>query len=42
VNNIPGIYFVAQASARFNGHVVPAGVNHHFSWAAPAPILAKY
>jgi outer membrane immunogenic protein len=29
-------------SARFNGHIFRAGLNYHFNWAAPAPVLAKY
>jgi outer membrane immunogenic protein len=35
---------VTQASARFNGHVVRAGVNYHFNLFAPpaAPVVAKY
>ncbi len=39
-----GVFTVAQpfTSTRFNGHIVRAGVNYHFHWAAPAPILAKY
>lgn len=30
------------ASQRFNGHVVRAGLNYHFNWAVPAPVVAKY
>jgi outer membrane immunogenic protein len=30
------------ATTRFAGNVVRAGVNYHFNWAAPAPVLAKY
>jgi len=35
---------VTQASARFTGHVVRAGVNYHFNLFAPpaAPVVAKY
>jgi len=29
-------------SARFNGHIARAGVNYHFNWGAPAPVLARY
>jgi opacity protein-like surface antigen len=29
-------------SITFDGHVLRAGVNYHFNWAAPAPVLAKY
>ncbi len=32
----------SQTSARFNGHVVRAGLNYHFHWAAPAAVVAKY
>jgi len=31
-----------RSSANFNGHIVRAGVNYHFHWFAPAPVLAKY
>ncbi|MGA8170743.1 MAG: outer membrane beta-barrel protein [Methylocystis sp.] len=31
-----------QASARFDGHIVRAGINYHFNWGAPAPVVAKY
>jgi len=27
---------------KFDGHIVRAGVNYHFNWGAPAPVLAKY
>jgi outer membrane immunogenic protein len=30
------------SSARFNGNIVRAGVNYHFNWGAPAPVVAKY
>ena len=29
-------------TARFDGHIFRAGLNYHFNWAAPAPVLAKY
>ena len=29
-------------SSRFEGHIVRAGVNYHFNWGAPAPVLAKF
>ncbi|HTO80461.1 MAG TPA: porin family protein, partial [Methylocystis sp.] len=32
----------AWTTARFDGHIIRAGVNYHFNWAAPAPVLAKY
>jgi len=30
------------ATTRFDGHIVRAGVNYHFNWGAPAPVVAKY
>jgi outer membrane immunogenic protein len=30
------------STVRFNGVVARAGVNYHFNWAAPAPVVAKY
>nr|WP_245299948.1 outer membrane beta-barrel protein [Methylocystis bryophila] len=30
------------ASARFSGHIARVGLNYHFNWASPAPVLAKY
>jgi outer membrane immunogenic protein len=35
-------YMGLQATPRFDGHVVRAGVNYHFNWGAPAPVVAKY
>jgi outer membrane immunogenic protein len=32
----------ANHTIRFNGNIVRAGVNYHFNWAAPAPVVAKY
>ena len=32
----------SQASARFNGNIVRGGLNYHFDWGAPAPVVAKY
>ncbi len=32
----------STVSARYNGNVVRAGVNYHFNWGSPAPVLAKY
>jgi len=31
-----------QARASYEGHIVRAGVNYHFNWIAPGPVLAKY
>jgi len=31
-----------QASTRFAGNIVRAGVNYHFNWGAPAPVVANY
>jgi len=38
----PFYALASQSSASFNGHIVRAGLNYHFSWAAPAPLVAKY
>jgi outer membrane immunogenic protein len=32
----------SQTSAQFNGHIVRAGLNYHFNWGAPTPVVAKY
>jgi outer membrane immunogenic protein len=31
-----------HTSTRFNGNVVRVGLNYHFNWGAPAPVVAKY
>ena len=31
-----------QSRTRFDGHIVRVGVNYHFNWGAPAPVVAKY
>ena len=31
-----------QTSTHFNGQVVRAGVNYHFQWFSPPPVVAKY
>ncbi|QGM99165.1 outer membrane protein [Methylocystis parvus] len=31
-----------QSTTHFNGNIVRAGVNYHFNWGAPAPVVAKY
>lgn len=33
---------LTSASMRVNGNIVRAGVNYHFNWGAPAPVVAKY
>jgi outer membrane immunogenic protein len=35
-------YMATTTRARFEGNVVRAGLNYHFNWGAPAPVLAKY
>jgi outer membrane immunogenic protein len=30
------------ASTRWNGHIVRVGLNYHFNWGYPAPVVAKY
>ena len=37
-----GQFSNASYQARFNGDVVRAGVNYHFGWGAPAPVVAKF
>jgi outer membrane immunogenic protein len=37
-----GYAFGTSTSARFNGNLVRAGVNYHFNFGAPAPVLAKF
>ena len=32
----------SQASTRFNGNVVRGGLNYHFDWGTPAPVVAKF
>ena len=39
---MPGIVGAPVASTRFNGNIVRAGLNYHFNWGMPAPIVAKY
>ena len=43
VNNAgtPFIGSALQTNARFNGHIIRAGLNYHFNW-APAPVVAKF
>ncbi len=31
-----------RSSASFDGHIVRAGVNYHFHWFAPTPVVAKF
>ena len=37
-----GFANLTNVSTRVTGNIVRAGVNYHFNWGAPAPILAKY
>jgi outer membrane immunogenic protein len=32
----------SRSSTHFNGNIVRAGVNYHFNWGAPAPVVTKY
>jgi outer membrane immunogenic protein len=34
--------FGGQVRARVNGNIARVGVNYHFNWGAPAPVVAKY
>jgi len=38
----PEFSYVVTSHARFSGNIVRAGINYHFNWGAPAPVLAKY
>jgi outer membrane immunogenic protein len=39
----PVLYSSAPfSSTRFNGNVVRAGINYHFNWGWPAPVVARY
>ncbi|MCI0734775.1 MAG: outer membrane beta-barrel protein [Beijerinckiaceae bacterium] len=41
----PGSIFssaFAQSSTRFRGNIIRAGINYHFNWFAPAPVVAAY
>ncbi len=38
----PNFTNIVTASTRFSGHAVRVGLNYHFNWAAPVPIVAKY
>lgn len=39
----PGTYESAPAATtRFDGHVARIGLNYHFGWVEPAPVIAKY
>jgi len=40
-NGVAGIAAV-QSTTRFDGHVIRAGVNYHFNWAPPVPVVAKF
>lgn len=43
--NNPAIFWAGSAntvSAKFNGHVVRAGLNYKFGWGGAAPVVAKY
>jgi outer membrane immunogenic protein len=33
---------LATTKTHFNGNVVRVGLNYHFNWGAPAPVVAKY
>ncbi|GAC1339831.1 MAG: porin family protein [Beijerinckiaceae bacterium] len=33
---------LATSTTRYNGHVARLGLNYHFAWGAPAPVVARY
>jgi outer membrane immunogenic protein len=42
VHNGGSALFGGAMRARINGNIVRAGLNYHFNWGAPAPVVAKY
>ncbi|MBY6240237.1 outer membrane protein [Methylosinus sp. Sm6] len=41
--SFPGFYASTPfAKTRFDGHVARIGLNYHFNWSEPAPVMAKY
>jgi outer membrane immunogenic protein len=38
----PFYSLASRSSTSFNGNIVRLGVNYHFIWGAPAPLVAKY
>jgi len=42
VAGVPFASAAQQVSSHFYGNIVRVGVNYHFNWGAPAPVLAKY
>jgi outer membrane immunogenic protein len=36
-----GAFDGLKSAAKFNGHVIRAGVNYHFSWGSAAPVVSK-
>lgn len=40
----PGLLYSSSpfSTTRFNGNIVRAGLNYHFNWGWPAPVVAKY
>jgi outer membrane immunogenic protein len=39
---VPAAIAASRSSARFDGHIVRAGLNYHFCWGEPAPVIASY
>lgn len=37
-----GYTSAVATSVRYTGHVARAGVNYHFNWGVPAPVVARY
>ncbi len=37
-----GLFSNASYQGRFNGDLIRAGVNYHFGWGAPAPVIGAY
>jgi len=39
---VAGVYALSESKTHLNGNVVRAGINYHFNWFEPAPVVAKY
>lgn len=42
LGGVPWGIATVQSSTRFNGNIVRGGINYHFNWGYPAPVVAKY
>jgi outer membrane immunogenic protein len=33
---------ILRQNGQLDGHILRAGLNYHFNWGAPAPVVARY